>query len=296
MPKTDFYNWNKNRAYPLIEQPAYTFGGIELGEAVLLDAGFVLGLDEPFDPEHRVLLYALGKRPGYVDFYFRGETSIGSFVFECAVGSSGMYSTDSTLGAESGGEAFIVVDDLQELYDALPDGVRLADTDYPVEPGLVQYLENAYVRALNIASEKDDPGTSMCAVDPSARWDFAVTGLNLQGVQVFKPGHNAYVQTDYFNNTIEIGAGVGRGEGEPCGRPLLEDHDGSSSSAVATGPILTCADGINTINGVAPSDAGSFRLLGGQGVEVVPVPDEHKIIIRFLTGQYDRAFCNGGDA
>lgn len=296
MPKTDFYNWNRNRAYPLVERPAYTFDGIPLEESVLLDAGFVLGLDEAFDPEHVVVLYAIGRRAGYVDFYFRGTTAIGSFVFECAVGSPGLYSTTSTLGSERGGEAFLVVDELQELYDSLPAGVRLADAEYPVEPGLVQYLENAYVRALNIASEKDDPGTSMCALDPSARWDFAVTGLNLRGNLVFKPGHNAYVQTDYFNNTIEIGAGVGRGEGEPCGRPLLEDCDGSSSSAIAVDPVLTCADGINTINGVPPSEAGTFRLLGGQGVEVIPVPDEHKIIIRFLTGQYDRAFCNGGDA
>ena len=297
MPKTDFYNFNSNRAYPLRNLPEYTFNSVPLAEGILLDAGFVVGIDEDYDERHRLMLYALGKRPGFVDIYFRSEGALGSFVFPCNPYSAPetSYNVESTLGVAAGGGAFLVVGDMLSLYAALPAGVSLADNDdYYVEEGLVQYLENAYVRSLNLATEKDDPGQSMCASEPTARWDFAVTGLQLVGTQLFKAGHNAYVLTNSRNNYIEIGAGVGRGEGEPCGRIPIEDYFASSSSSVVAELVQRCIDTLNTINGVPPTSEGNFQIAGSSGIEVIPVPGENKIIIRFSSGEFGQPFCVGG--
>jgi len=290
--KTDFYNWNSYRAYPLLEYSSYSFGGgvFELPESILLDAGFTLGLLEEPDPSSKMALYAIEKGTELITFYFKGEGALGEFVFNCTVTGPGTFTTASTIGVHGGGEAFVVVPDLSELYNAMPAGLHNADGEYLIEPGLVHYMKNAYVNSLNTASEKDDPGTDMCATEGNARWDFAVTGRALVGHQLFKPGYNAYVSTSQDFNTLEIGAGLGNGEGEACGRIDLEDYGESSSSTIAYEPILTCADGINTINGVTPTSEGSFRLTAGAGIDIIPYPDEHRVVISFRSGA-DSPFC-----
>ena len=276
MPKTDFYNSNKYRSYPLKDYSSITINSIPLSDEAILDASFIIGVEEPVDSQYRVYLTSINKRTGYLDFTFTPEGSTEVFVFECDItDEEGSTQSDDTT---TGGGGFIVTGDLTELYASLSSGVNAADDTYIVEQALVQYLANTFITGINLASEEDDYS------DGGDRWQFATTATGITGSPVFTPGYNATIVMSPRKNYIEIGARIGAGEGEPCGRIVLDSE--------SIPPTDACADSIATINGLPPTSQGVFKIVGSPGIEVENQPDNHKIIIKFKEG-YDIPFCIG---
>lgn len=292
MPRLDFFNQNSGRAYPLLDSNAYLFSGVALADDVLLDAGFIVGLDIEHDSEGRLTLDAIGKTADSVYFVFTPHGS--AYSTTVTVPTATTYGTtifaESDAGAHGGG-AYVVVGNLDTLLSGMvAEGEYTADQDTYVEPGTIQYLENTYVKHLMVATEKDDPCDAMCTDELTPRWDFAVVGDKLTGDKKLYPGYNCYIDLDSDTNTLTIGAEEGAGDGIPCTRPTVNDLWSSSSSSASSEICLTCKDTVSTINGVMPADSGVLRVLAGRRVSITDYPDDHKIVIDF-TGP-DSIFCD----
>jgi len=126
----------------------------------------------------------------------------------------------------------------------------------------------------------------------------------MTGVVSLSEGYNADIQLSETSNTIQIGAAVGAGAGEPCQRPVPDEADpleafssqssssGSSSEEAVPLPAAECDEVVNTINGVRPTLDGGFQLTGGAGITVENEVDNNTVRIIFGTGD-NRPFCGG---
>lgn len=299
MPQNDFYNHNRFIAYPLkaLNRSEFPFGAVSMKESALLDAGFVLGIDADYDPEYRVKLTTLTVVAATVTFTFQDEAATATFevTFNASDPAGTLVEVEAS-ESSAHGHAWAVAGDLAELTGAVPPGTYTASESLYVEEGTVQSLSEHYVKQFSIASQPDTPWhpTADCGGSPADIWQYTVTGRNLQGDRKFKPGYNAVISVATLDNAIEISAGVGAGEGEPCERvPLgsmssissmsLSSVSLSSTSLVPAAP--TCRDIFSTINGVWPDALGNFYLKAlSPGLVVETYPDEHKIVVDFRTG------------
>lgn len=87
----------------------------------------------------------------------------------------------------------------------------------------------------------------------------------LSGDVKIMPGYGIIVTFLPGINSIRLSAGVGEGEGVPC------------TSAIST---RNCEELVYRINGMSPDWTGDFILEGGPGIQIIPDPDNHKIIIK----------------
>lgn len=310
MPQTDFYNHNRFISYPLQEvaEVDFAFGAGKLHKSALLDAGFILGIDAEYDAEYRVKLLQLELTAAGVTFVFQDEAASATFraAFLWTDPAGALQEVDAEEGAAYG-SGFVVAGDLAAVRTAFANGTHGAADDYYLEKGLVQSLHNHFVKQFTVASQLDTPwhAPAECGGLPTDPWEYRVTGRDLRGHRKFKPGYNATVSVVELDNAIEIGAGLGAGEGEPCGRVPLES---SSSSAGSIGSLSSlssasmeaistptrCKDVFNTINGVWPNSLGSFQLTAlSSGLKVTPYPDQHKIVVEFFDNA-NTPFCQSG--
>lgn len=105
----------------------------------------------------------------------------------------------------------------------------------------------------------------------------ADTGLPLTDVVYFEEGYNCSMQFLQASGTIRISAIRGAGAGLYCDDP----PEGS----------IVCSDVLLRINGLAADDLGSFVLGAGNGVEITPDPDNHKIIVKTKSDISDERKC-----
>lgn len=89
----------------------------------------------------------------------------------------------------------------------------------------------------------------------------------LSGLIYVEPGYNC--DPTVVPDSIRLSAGLGYGAGRYCER-LLD-------------AVVSCADAILWWNGQNASEDGNIEIRGGQGVDVDPQPENHRIVIRGST-------------
>jgi hypothetical protein len=278
MSQTDFYSWDAHRNYPL-ETGNCTFDGVAMRKNVIVDAGFVIGMETELAPGTRLELVAIARTGNSVVFYVEG-TGV-AMVFPVDVSTKFGTTVYSILPVNGAG--FLTVGHLDELFDDLGSTrVVSADDQYLFEEGTIQQLNNSTVNAISTASEKDDPGRTGWDQPAPKRWDMAVTDQDLLGAILFKEGYNISIKADKYLNTLEMSAGLDSGEGRACTRPDLPGYPSS--------PSKSCLEVLQTINGISPDANEGFSISANSGLSVENLPAENKIRIVLKTGP-ESPFC-----
>lgn len=150
----------------------------------------------------------------------------------------------------------------------------------PVEPSLIQNLTGTYARTLNVANAERTRATTPSECRDYC-WPFPLQAHYVSCVCVtgpirFKEGYNACITQDELENTITINACVGGGLGEPCTQVKITEEEEPPIGRETLDGSLKCDDVIRSINGIGNR---FFEILGGTGVVVTSVPEEHKVIV-----------------
>jgi hypothetical protein len=282
MPQLDFYNLNANRVYPLVDQD-HSLSSEVLPKSLILDCGFFLT-----SAREAVLLQQIVVASPEITLRFGTASGL---IFEFTVTAPG-FSQTSENGGVAYGRAFVVLGELPSWAD----GTYTADADIEVEPARIQNAGAAGVRKVSLASQLPATPTeeAFCEdEDYTEAQQYVITGEDLIGDLKIKAGYNAALNQNATDNSITIQASAGAGDGQPCGEITLPEAPAEFTPPTGTqlGGV-SCAEVIQAINGVQPTEDGEITLTGGNGITVEAVPDDHKIIITFLTGA-ETPFCPG---
>lgn len=316
MPKLDFYNDNANRAYPFIKEtvdqrpPAVPPTIENLPDSIIVDCGFLMGLQSEFDPKiHDVFLQEI-RREGSTFIYefasnapelidqpilFSREAGTDDYQIEHVDNFNVPVVSDSVSDSvlEVGTEdcppeplwsGFLVSGKMPDLESLLPgnDTIERVDDGGTVEPALIQSLVGSYIDSFNLANN-DRTRVDAPENCPPVTWPHAINQIFVQreclrGPIRLKPGFNAEIIQRTFNNELTITAEVGGGEGEPCDQVPLFDGEsppvGGVSQLLEGGPL--CNETIKSINGIGGK---IMSLLAGRGVTITSVPSKNKVVV-----------------
>ena len=119
----------------------------------------------------------------------------------------------------------------------------------------------------------------ICFEEQECETDCIACGC-LSGKVYFKEGYNSNIAEDDLTNTLIFSASVGGGEGEPCSEVPICDAEknilANTPGITTLSGAPTCGEVVMSINGVGGK---YFNIEGSNGVEVVPHPEFHRIII-----------------
>lgn len=150
----------------------------------------------------------------------------------------------------------------------------------PVEPSLIKNLNNSFIRTINVANADRTRSTTPAECREHC-WPFPLQTHYVNcscatGSIRFVEGYNCCIEQNSQENVITINGCVGGGAGEPCDDALVTDNEAPPNDRTTLDGGLRCDEIVRTINGVGRR---YFEILGGPGVEIIPVPDQNKIII-----------------
>lgn len=283
MARTTFYNDNKFRRYPFVSTAAIETAPEavdQVPDRLLVGAGFKVYAYSGFvEGQYTVWLSRVGYDSSNITLEFSsdapgldghpltftvardaGETTI-SFADTLGTG------VDPVAGgctAQLLWMGFVVVGDTQALVDwAGSNPQTLVPEQHTIEPGLIQNLDGAYVRSVNLANRRRVRTTDV----PGAERPILVNAQCLQGPIRFMEGKNCRIDYDLASNGLLFNAVVGGGEGEPCVElAVVEDEiPPDDGSLLSGGP--RCDETIKTINGVQGPRI-SLRGAPGSGITV----------------------------
>lgn len=321
MARPNFYNDNENRSFPFLRG---TVGvkvpdtGLptklaELPDDFIVDCGFTTGPDSEFDVlTHSIYLSRIYRTGSLVYFEFSSDApelygkqltftrsiTDSRYQFEYLDGEVYFNESESISLPDSCSEplwsGYLVTGDMADIAARVGDGqaINRQAGEAIVEPALIQNLSNTIVNSIELANDDRTRATSPTGC-PDITWPHQtgvifVQARCVQGNIRWKPGYNATITQNDFDNSITIGAAVGAGEGEPCGEVPLFDAEappiGSANSLLSGGAL--CNETLRSLNGVG---GPSFTFIGGQGVSIVPDPDNH--CIRIDVNLVDMALC-----
>jgi len=299
MADLDFLNISDFITYPLItgsENPIIgsssssdSWYPSDIPRQGIADAGFVIGPLGTFDPEQdgvflrSITIYASGA----IDFDFRCDTAamagyrwLFSFTeladFGCTVK---VAVTEVATGVEYPGlgYGYLTLGDPDALRLLL--GTYYVDNIY-VEQARLQSLVGVRAWNVNLAN-KARPCPEPCC-DPSSSWTTDTEAYSahegLEGEIILIEGYNCKLAVNPADNSIEIGAEGGRGEGYPCEDILI-----TSSGIQVTGSDNcdgeeTCDGFVKSINGMQVTD-GALKIVGLGGVEYTKDISGNKLTI-----------------
>ena len=114
----------------------------------------------------------------------------------------------------------------------------------------------------------------------------------MKGDIKLEEGYNCLITQNTGDNSITIGAVVGRGAGEPCEEvPLFSGE----TTPVAGGHLLSggskCSETVRSINGKC---GNLFSFSGGPGVTLTETPEENLIVIN--VNMSDLVICYGSQS
>lgn len=308
MPRAGFYNDNEYRQYPFI--PANPDA---LPTELIVDCGFIMGLDSGFDSAtHCVYLHQVRRTDPQIEIEFRTTAPAASTTaivfsrdFTAAEWTTEFVeapSAEKDCASEPLWEGFLVTGLLTSLVQSLPPGGNLTFvTTNPfipnrvVEHARVQSLVKTYLRSVSLGNYPRTvippcvdgvPG----AANPGT--EIVINAECLQGNIRFKPGFNCSVaQSDYDSRIIisaEKGANTsGAGAAEFCQfgseiklyaaelPPIINADTGARSKFLSGGPA--CDEIITGINGLGAPDV---KIVGGAGVQIVTNPATHTIQLK----------------
>ncbi|NBT75278.1 hypothetical protein EBZ80_22655 [bacterium] len=285
MPRPGFYNDNEYRAYPFVYNKPDTLPA--LPTHVILDAGFIMGLDAKFDDTiHTVWLKQINKVGYTFEFVFATNASPAtvSFFRSTAAGeweneyAESVVDTANPCADEPIWSGFIVTGSMAELaarfvIAAVGGTWAFQENDYQIEPGLLQNLNKAYLRSISVGNY-DRVRVPPC--DVTGINDNRPVVLNarcMKGDIRLKEGYNCLItQTERANEisvTASKGAGAGATSAELCANgsevPLYPGEQLPPDSKFYSGGPA-CNEIISTINGVGGSNV---NLIGGAGINIL---------------------------
>lgn len=178
---------------------------------------------------------------------------------------------------------FLATGQLQSFADSIANGYYAIPIDAAyIEPTLIQNLSRVSVQSINIANRdrahatvpSDCDSTSSSSSSSRTPVVFSLHTCMIGRIK-FQEGYNCRIRQNDRTNTIEIGASVGSGKGEPCEEIIITPAD----TSVSDQPLdkgLFCRDVVKTINGVGGQ---SITIVGGPGINVTDQPAAHRIVI-----------------
>jgi len=149
-----------------------------------------------------------------------------------------------------------------------------------VEPSRTQNLSDAHVRTIAVgnvertrASGRDDC-RELCW--PFETQDVYTVCSCVVGDVDFIDGHNVSIQVAEASNSIIFNAGPGLGLGAACDELPISPLESPPSGRTTYTGSLRCTEVITQVNGTA---GRKLLIVGGDGVQVTAIPEQHRIII-----------------
>jgi len=288
MPQPGFYNDNEYRAYPFIYTPVPP--ATTIPNSVVVDAGFVMGLDINFDfSAHSIWLHSISLTATDFVFVFKTNATAATLTFSRPIPDDCVnpewlieYADAATISGynetncaeEPSWRGFLVTGPLCELKDELlanGNEFTFGSTDYKIEPGRIQSLAKAYLRSISVGNYDRTrvPDCDSAGLVPYK--SIIVNARCMKGDIRLKEGYNCQItQTDRANN-LSISAAVGAGAPQDaalCAHggeiPLYPDEPYDTVTGFYSGGPA-CSELITTINGVSGSQQ---NIIGGTGVTI----------------------------
>ena len=287
----DFYNEASTIQYPFIGGHDFEFGSgsVELENEVILDVGILFGIEAGFNQsDDSVYLYSVERDNDEITFVFRiqGRTvNIPVTVdVNCDFGTQTEFETaEPSFDEIRYARGFIITGDLSSLISITNNTEFTADTGNEafVEPGCVQSLDGLYTRTVNVYNDPRLKVPDSIESSPEEEEPVLQDSV-MEGFVVFTEGYNSNISANTHANSITLGAGLGHGKGKSPGEFVYEPEDFESSpndTLLTGGP--KCNELLYTINGIKPDVSNDFFIQGHRGIEIIPVPEENKIVITF---------------
>lgn len=314
MPSTGFYNQNEGRSYPFI-YPQYRPDASSLAASPSLDYRLIVDFGARFGPtadlndvadagvrsSAAVWLHSISRDGSLVSFEFRTNVwpaSQYSLVFSRQIDDkpwkhefTDAITNDEILSLDSAGcaaeyvwDGYLVTGDMSVLDLADGDSVIFTETDWIVEPALIENTE--FVATVGLANYGRTHAYSPCdTTNIDIPRPLHVAAQCLTGPLILREGFNCAIRQDDDTNTITIGAAKSAGAGEPCEEvPLYDDEEPPEqhilSSLLSGGP--TCGEVISRINGIG---GNNIRIEGGPGVTIAADPNDASGLLVILDSE-----------
>lgn len=149
-----------------------------------------------------------------------------------------------------------------------------------VEPARIQNLSDAHVRTIAVgnvertrASSRDGCRELCWSFEPE---DVYTVCSCLVGDVDFVDGHNVSIQVSEATNAIIFNAGVGLGLGVACDELPISPIESPPAGRTTYTGSLRCSEVITQVNG---NTSRKLLIVGGDGVQVTSIPEQHRIII-----------------
>lgn len=306
MPAIQWYNENRNRAFPFTAEIA------EIPNDVVVDCGFVLGPDSGFDASiHSVFLQRIYRVGDVFTFEFASDAPLlaehiitfvrnlsdAEYTFEDSdiefIPDDGYFSTSFSgehydhfnLCEEPLWSGYLVTGTLDTLATTLASGqqwVRDAG-EAIVEPPLLYNQSQGMVAAVNLANgdrvRATGPITCANPTWPHQTGIVFVQATCLQGEIYWKPGYNCVITQNATDNSITIAALAKAGEGSLC-EAQVPVMVGEQPANEATNDLLDgsfrCNEVLRSISGVG---GPMVNFLAGDGVSIQADPDNHRLVV-----------------
>jgi hypothetical protein len=287
MPRPGFYNDNEYRAYPFVYQVrAQT--ELTFPEKLIVDAGFIMGLDADFDPTaHTIWLHTITRSANAVQIVFKtdapgaADTPL-TFYRDLAAAEwlSEHAQTEPAAkpcAAEPIWEGFLVTSALTRIENELPvGGTTYAKNEYQLEPARIQNLAKSYLRSISLGNYARTAIPECGAAASTPQRPVIVNALCLKGNIKFKEGYQSEITQDARLNTINLSAGTNSGAEKDenfCAAgselPLFPGEQiDPDKKFYGGGPA--CDELIFTINGLGGKN---ITLVGGNGVAITTTED-----------------------
>jgi hypothetical protein len=316
MPRAGFYNDNEYREYPFVFKKTYT--GAALPSALIVDCGFIMGIDSGFDADvHAVYLYKIQKTASELLFEFKTtapKLADYSITFSQSADSdewaelraeSAPLSAGTFCASEAAWSGFIVTSRLKEFAEEMLDNQEIF---YPtaarsVEPARIQSLVKTYLRSVNVGNYARRT-ISMCGEIDTG--DYNLDGNNdfsdvidliagggqrkliknaecVKGAIFVEAGFNCVIGQSNTANSITIGAGLGANILGPAAADLCQN--GSEIKLYENEPAALGSQFLSggpacdeVITAINGLPAPDVKIVGGRGIRVIADPENDNTI------------------
>ena len=324
MARPGWYNDNANRTFPFltgstgrhVPSAATSILMDQLPDEVIVDAGFIVGVMSEFDSASN-LVYLNAIRRSSDTFYFDFQSDATelygvTLTFSRTIDdvdyltefSEASNSVDASCSESDGCcfelfSGYLTTFNVARLGDFLGDGDSLtrigALGSAVVEPTIIQNMSNSFILTTGLSNANRTRATEPTDCT-EYEWSFDESTSHitydpcLKGHIKIEEGYNCVIAQNSTDNSITIGASVGRGKGEPCDEVKL-----FSSEAPPTGGLLLsggpkCSETLRSINGKCGS---LLSLESGAGIRITENPAENLITID--VDMSDLAICYGSE-
>jgi len=308
MARPGFYNDNEHRAYPFIYR-SRTETLPTIAEELIIDAGFIMGLDADFDAtRHSIWLHTISKTGNTLQIAFKTDSEIVHALDDAGFGSvllvftrdldsvSKEWATSfeiadwpdnvpavlrSICAVEPLWEGFLVtgrLDHIASLF-AGDEVLTYAKNEYQIEPARIQNLAKSYLRSISVGNyERTKIPKCDATLEPPLR-QIVPNAICLAGDVKLKEGYHCDITQNTRRNTINISAAITAGA----------EYDAAFCETGSELPLITneelpedqkfysaspaCDELIFTINGVGGKNV---TLFSGNGI-IIETIDGNKI-------------------